>query len=145
MQLRISNRRSMAFVVIAPLLVYRVIWTLGVCNIPSVLSRFIRRSMNFVCHRVVPRIIRTLGVFNFSFVLSRFFVGQAFFSTPALYTRAKHASELEWSIKKDDFFPYADCPVRKNKNKNVCSFFTKKTLVFLFIFKNMLFYWVQVK
>ncbi|CAM9883542.1 unnamed protein product, partial [Hapterophycus canaliculatus] len=36
----------------------------------------------------------------------------AFFSTPQLYTDAKHASELEFSVKKDDFFPYADCPVR---------------------------------
>ncbi|CAN0429148.1 unnamed protein product, partial [Scytosiphon promiscuus] len=35
---------------------------------------------------------------------------QAFFSTPQLYTDAKHASELEFSVKKDDFFPYADCP-----------------------------------
>ena len=44
----------------------------------------------------------------------RVFAGQAFFSTPAIYTEAKHAFGLEWSVKKDDFFPYADCPVIMN-------------------------------
>lgn len=37
---------------------------------------------------------------------------QAFYSTPQIYTEAKHASGPELSVKKDDFFPYADCPVR---------------------------------
>lgn len=39
--------------------------------------------------------------------------GQVFYSTPEQYTQAKHDSQLEWSVKKDDFFPYADCPVRE--------------------------------
>ncbi|CAN0078829.1 unnamed protein product, partial [Ectocarpus sp. 4 AP-2014] len=39
-----------------------------------------------------------------------------FFSTPQLYTEAKHASGLELSVKKDDFFPYADCPSSCWKN-----------------------------
>lgn len=46
--------------------------------------------------------------------LPYFVLGQAFYSTPEQYTRAKHDSELEWSVKTDDFFPYADCPVRNN-------------------------------
>ncbi len=37
---------------------------------------------------------------------------QAFYSTPQIYTEAKHASGPELSVKEDDFFPYADCPVR---------------------------------
>lgn len=36
---------------------------------------------------------------------------QAFYSTPAQYTKAKHRSGLDWTVKEDDFFPYADCPV----------------------------------
>ena len=38
---------------------------------------------------------------------------QAFYSTPQQYTEAKHASGVRLSVKKDDFFPYADCPVSK--------------------------------
>eukprot|EP00903_Cladosiphon_okamuranus_P006567 g6415.t1 len=34
----------------------------------------------------------------------------AFYSTPQQYTVAKHASGVHLSVKKDDFFPYADCP-----------------------------------
>lgn len=45
-------------------------------------------------------------------IIRLFDVLQVFYSTPGLYTEAKHASQLEWSVKKDDFFPYADCPVR---------------------------------
>ncbi|CAN0053626.1 unnamed protein product, partial [Discosporangium mesarthrocarpum] len=37
---------------------------------------------------------------------------EAFYSTPANYTLAKHRSGLDWSVKEDDFFPYADCKVR---------------------------------
>lgn len=29
----------------------------------------------------------------------------AFYSTPSLYTEAKHAANLTWSVKEDDFFP----------------------------------------
>ncbi|KAK9810259.1 hypothetical protein WJX72_007477 [[Myrmecia] bisecta] len=35
----------------------------------------------------------------------------AFYSTPANYTDAKHAYNASWPLKQDDFFPYADCPV----------------------------------
>lgn len=31
----------------------------------------------------------------------------AFYSTPSLYTEAKHAANLTWSVKEDDFFPCA--------------------------------------
>ncbi len=34
----------------------------------------------------------------------------AFYSTPTLYTNAKHAANLSWSTKDDDYFPYADSP-----------------------------------
>ncbi|KAK9842267.1 hypothetical protein WJX81_003590 [Elliptochloris bilobata] len=33
-----------------------------------------------------------------------------FYSTPAAYTAAKHAYNVSWPLKTDDFFPYADCP-----------------------------------
>jgi hypothetical protein len=33
----------------------------------------------------------------------------AFYSTPTEYTHAKFASDLTWTVKTDDFFPYADC------------------------------------
>ena len=33
-----------------------------------------------------------------------------FYSTPAVYTAAKHAYNISWPLKTDDFFPYADCP-----------------------------------
>lgn len=33
-----------------------------------------------------------------------------FYSTPSLYVQAKLASNISWSVKTDDFFPYADCP-----------------------------------
>lgn len=33
-----------------------------------------------------------------------------FYSTPAAYTAAKHAYNISWPLKTDDFFPYADCP-----------------------------------
>lgn len=46
-----------------------------------------------------------------------YFCRQAFYSTPQQYTEAKHASGVHLSVKKDDFFPYADCPVRR---KNYC-------------------------
>eukprot|EP00899_Mesostigma_viride_P025314 jgi/Mesvir1/5968/Mv00723-RA.2 len=32
------------------------------------------------------------------------------YSTPSQYASAKHASNLQWPLKTDDFFPYADCP-----------------------------------
>ncbi|KAJ4810161.1 Alpha-mannosidase [Rhynchospora pubera] len=31
-----------------------------------------------------------------------------FYSTPSIYTKAKHASNESWPLKTDDFFPYAD-------------------------------------
>ena len=34
----------------------------------------------------------------------------AFYSTPTLYTNAKHAANLSWNTKDDDYFPYADSP-----------------------------------
>lgn len=33
-----------------------------------------------------------------------------FYSTPTAYVAAKHASNITWPVKTDDFFPYADCP-----------------------------------
>ena len=33
-----------------------------------------------------------------------------FYSTPAAYVAARHAADLAWPLKTDDFFPYADCP-----------------------------------
>ena len=33
-----------------------------------------------------------------------------FYSTPAAYTAAKHAYNVSWPLKTDDFFPYSDCP-----------------------------------
>ncbi|MCO5548559.1 hypothetical protein L7F22_002019 [Adiantum nelumboides] len=33
-----------------------------------------------------------------------------FYSTPSIYTDAKFAANVSWTLKKDDFFPYADCP-----------------------------------
>ena len=33
-----------------------------------------------------------------------------FYSTPTRYVDAVHAAGLTWSVKTDDFFPYADCP-----------------------------------
>ena len=33
-----------------------------------------------------------------------------FYSNPEVYTQAKYNENLAWSIKTDDFFPYADCP-----------------------------------
>jgi hypothetical protein len=33
-----------------------------------------------------------------------------FYSTPSIYTAAKLASNITWTVKTDDFFPYADCP-----------------------------------
>lgn len=37
-----------------------------------------------------------------------------FYSNPEYYTAAKHTEsakgDVEWSVKTDDFFPYADCP-----------------------------------
>ncbi|KAL6653701.1 hypothetical protein ACP70R_008625 [Stipagrostis hirtigluma subsp. patula] len=32
----------------------------------------------------------------------------ALYSTPSIYTDAKHASNVSWPVKNDDFFPYAD-------------------------------------
>ncbi|PON50482.1 Glycoside hydrolase [Trema orientale] len=34
----------------------------------------------------------------------------ALYSTPSLYTDAKHAADEKWPLKTDDFFPYADHP-----------------------------------
>lgn len=34
----------------------------------------------------------------------------AFYSTPAAYVAARHAADLGWPMKTDDFFPYSDCP-----------------------------------
>ena len=31
------------------------------------------------------------------------------YSTPDVYTKAKHSDKLQWEVKKDDFFPYSDC------------------------------------
>lgn len=33
-----------------------------------------------------------------------------FYSTPSRYLDAVHQANLTWSVKTDDFFPYADCP-----------------------------------
>ena len=33
-----------------------------------------------------------------------------FYSTPTRYLDALHKSDLTWTLKTDDFFPYADCP-----------------------------------
>eukprot|EP01127_Copromyxa_protea_P013827 TRINITY_DN3754_c0_g1_i1.p1 TRINITY_DN3754_c0_g1~~TRINITY_DN3754_c0_g1_i1.p1 ORF type:complete len:973 (-),score=199.97 TRINITY_DN3754_c0_g1_i1:23-2626(-) len=33
-----------------------------------------------------------------------------FYSTPSEYVAAKQASNISWTVKTDDFFPYADCP-----------------------------------
>ena len=35
---------------------------------------------------------------------------QAFYSDPAQYARAKAAENITWTVKTDDFFPYADVP-----------------------------------
>lgn len=32
----------------------------------------------------------------------------AFYSTPSIYTKAKHDAQIKWPIKTDDWFPYAD-------------------------------------
>lgn len=56
-----------------------------------------------------------------------FCTGQAFYSTPQLYTEAKHASGVEFSVKKDDFFPYADCPVRTSPPKKRLVLSTERT------------------
>lgn len=32
-----------------------------------------------------------------------------FYSTMSIYTQAKHSENIDWSLKTDDFFPYADC------------------------------------
>ena len=34
----------------------------------------------------------------------------AFYSTPSKFTKALFDANLKWSLKTDDFFPYADCP-----------------------------------
>ncbi|GMN57390.1 hypothetical protein TIFTF001_026498 [Ficus carica] len=34
----------------------------------------------------------------------------ALYSTPSIYTDAKHATDQKWPLKTDDFFPYADKP-----------------------------------
>ena len=34
----------------------------------------------------------------------------AFYSTPSKFTQALHDANIKWSLKTDDFFPYADCP-----------------------------------
>ena len=34
----------------------------------------------------------------------------AFYSTPSKFTKALYDAKLTWSVKTDDFFPYADCP-----------------------------------
>jgi len=34
----------------------------------------------------------------------------AFYSSPTQYVAAKLASNITWTVKTDDFFPYADCP-----------------------------------
>ena len=34
----------------------------------------------------------------------------AFYSSAAAYTDAKHGYNESWPLKTDDFFPYADCP-----------------------------------
>lgn len=34
----------------------------------------------------------------------------AFYSTPTIYTNAKHAANFTWTTKSDDFFPYASLP-----------------------------------
>ena len=33
---------------------------------------------------------------------------KAMYSTPSIYLKAKHAENVQWSVKTDDFFPYAD-------------------------------------
>ena len=33
-----------------------------------------------------------------------------FYSTPSKFTQALHDANIKWSLKTDDFFPYADCP-----------------------------------
>ena len=33
-----------------------------------------------------------------------------FYSTPSRYLDAVHQAGLSWSVKEDDFFPYADQP-----------------------------------
>lgn len=32
-----------------------------------------------------------------------------FYSTPSAYVAAKHASDLTWTVKTDDYFPYSEC------------------------------------
>ena len=34
----------------------------------------------------------------------------AFYSTPSIFTQALYEANLNWTLKTDDFFPYADCP-----------------------------------
>ena len=34
----------------------------------------------------------------------------AFYSTPSKFTKALYDANLKWTVKTDDFFPYADCP-----------------------------------
>lgn len=47
-----------------------------------------------------------------AFQIFNSFLGRvnAFYSTPSAYVAAKQASNITWSVKTDDFFPYADCP-----------------------------------
>ncbi len=33
-----------------------------------------------------------------------------FYSSPEAYVAAKHSYKESWPLKRDDFFPYADCP-----------------------------------
>ncbi|KAL5557535.1 hypothetical protein UlMin_039771 [Ulmus minor] len=45
----------------------------------------------------------------------------ALYSTPSLYTDAKHAANVAWPLKTDDYFPYAD-----SKNAYWTGFFTSR-------------------
>ncbi|BFG32218.1 hypothetical protein CerSpe_184920 [Prunus speciosa] len=91
-------------------------------NVPDRVNDFVSAAISQANITRTNHIMWTMGTdFNYQYANSWFrqmdkfihYVNQdgrvnALYSTPSIYTDAKHAANESWPIKSDDFFPYAD-------------------------------------
>ena len=93
-------------------------------NVPDRVNAFVAAAMDQAQHYTTHNIMMTFGMdFNYQNAHENFknidklikYVNQdgrvhAFYSTPSRYIDAVHAANKTWTLKTDDFFPYADGP-----------------------------------